>query len=152
MTPRRKRMLVVALIVVGIGSAAALALNSFRQNLLFFYSPSQVAQGEAPKERAFRIGGMVEKGSVHREADGLTVRFVVTDMVKSTPIMYKGILPDLFREGQGVVAHGRLSSDGMFVASEVLAKHDEKYMPPEVAQALKAAGVKAPYTMEAHKQ
>lgn len=152
MTPRRKRMLVVALIVVGISSAAALALNSFRQNLLFFYSPTQVAQGEAPKERAFRIGGMVEKGSVHRESDGLTVRFVVTDLAKSTPVMYKGILPDLFREGQGVVAHGRLRSDGMFVASEVLAKHDEKYMPPEVAQALKAAGVKAPYTMEAHKQ
>lgn len=152
MTPRRKRMLVVALIVVGISSAAALALNSFRQNLLFFYSPTQVAQGEAPKERAFRIGGMVEKGSVHRESDGLTVRFVVTDLAKSTPVMYKGILPDLFREGQGIVAHGRLRGNGMFVASEVLAKHDEKYMPPEVAQALKAAGVKAPYTMEAHKQ
>jgi cytochrome c-type biogenesis protein CcmE len=145
MTPRRKRMIIVALILAGITSAAALALNSFRQNLLFFYSPSQVAAGEAPKERAFRIGGLVTKGSVQREADGLTVHFVVTDLVKSTPIVYKGILPDLFREGQGIVANGRLRADGVFVAAEVLAKHDEKYMPPEVAASLKKAGVKMPH-------
>jgi cytochrome c-type biogenesis protein CcmE len=143
---RRKRLTIIVLMLAGIGIAVGLALNAFRQNLLFFFSPSQVVAGEAPKERAFRIGGLVTQGSVKREADGLTVRFVVTDTIHSTPIVYKGILPDLFREGQGIVAQGRLREDGVFVANEVLAKHDESYMPPEVADALKTAGVKPPHT------
>jgi cytochrome c-type biogenesis protein CcmE len=152
MTPkRRKRLAIVVLMLVGIGVAVGLALNAFQQNLLFFFSPSQVAAGEAPKERAFRIGGLVTKGSVQRQSDGLTVRFVVTDMVHSTPITYKGILPDLFREGQGIIAQGRMREDGMFVATEVLAKHDENYMPPEVADALKTAGVKPPHSIAGSK-
>jgi cytochrome c-type biogenesis protein CcmE len=139
MTPRRRRMLIVVFIVTGISSAAALALNAFRQNLLFFYSPTQVANGEAPPAHLIRVGGLVTKGSFKRDADGLTVHFVVTDTAHSVPVVYKGILPDLFREGQGIIAHGRLDKDGVFVASEVLAKHDENYMPPEVASALKTA-------------
>jgi cytochrome c-type biogenesis protein CcmE len=145
MTPRRKRMVIVAVMLGGIAVAATLALNAFRQNLLFFFSPSQVAAGEAPRDRAFRIGGLVTQGSVRREQDGVTVHFVLTDMVKSTPVVYEGILPDLFREGQGIVAQGRLRTDGTFEASEVLAKHDENYMPPEVADALKTAGVASPH-------
>ena len=140
MTPRGKRMAVVAVMLAGIAVAAMLALNAFRQNLLFFFSPSQVAAGEAPKDRAFRIGGLVTVDSVRREQDGVTVHFVLTDMVKSTPVVYQGILPDLFREGQGIVAQGRLRADGTFEASEVLAKHNENYMPPEVADALKKSG------------
>ena len=147
MTPRRKRMLVVVVLLVGIGSAAALALNAFRQNLLFFYSPTQVAEGEAPADHLIRLGGLVEKGSVKR-SDGLKVQFTLTDMAHTIPVVYEGILPDLFREGQGIIAHGRLGSDGTFVASEVLAKHDENYMPPEVADALKVAGVKSPHASE----
>jgi cytochrome c-type biogenesis protein CcmE len=133
----------VALIVIGIGAAVALALSAFQENLLYFYTPSQVADGEAPKGRAFRVGGLVEAGSVTRESDGLTVHFTITDTAKSIPITYKGILPDLFREGQGIVAMGRLGVNDEFVADEVLAKHDENYMPPEVSDALKKAGVKA---------
>ncbi|HWS02176.1 MAG TPA: cytochrome c maturation protein CcmE [Gammaproteobacteria bacterium] len=142
MTPKRKqRLMFVALIVIGIGAAVALALSAFQENLLYFYTPSQVANGEAPKGRAFRVGGLVEAGSVTRESDGLTVHFTVTDTAKSIPITYKGILPDLFREGQGIVAMGRLGVNDEFVADEVLAKHDENYMPPEVGDAIKKAGM-----------
>ena len=119
--------------------AAGLILSAFQQNLVFFFTPSQVASNEAPLGKTFRIGGMVEKGSVARQADGLTVRFMVTDTAKSIPVMYRGALPDLFREGKGVVAQGRVGTDGVFVASEVLAKHDENYMPPEAADAVKRA-------------
>jgi len=119
------------------GVAATLVLNAFRSNLVFFFTPSQIAADEAPRNRAFRIGGLVETGSVHR--DGTKVQFMVTDTAKSVPVAYVGILPDLFREGKGVVAQGRLESDGVFHASEVLAKHDENYMPPEAAEALKRA-------------
>ena len=143
MTPRRKRrMMLVILIVLGVGTAVALALTAFNRNLMFFYSPSQVVSGEAPKGRDFRIGGMVKEGSVKREPDGLTVRFVVSDNAENTTILYKGILPDLFREGQGIVAQGQLTHDGIFIAKQVLAKHDENYMPPEVAASLKPKGMK----------
>ncbi len=139
-------MLVIGLGVLGIGVAVALILAAFNKNLMYFYSPSEVARGEAPGNRAFRLGGMVVKGSVQRNAQDLTVRFAVTDFAQQRTVTYKGILPDLFREGQGIVAIGQLDNDGVFVASEVLAKHDENYMPPEVAQALKdgkaQAGVK----------
>lgn len=123
--------------VAGIGIATALVLNAMNSNLVFFFSPSQVANKEAPLDRSFRLGGMVKQGSVERKSDGLTVSFIVTDNAKELPVMYTGILPDLFKEGTGVVAQGRLTSGGLFEADEVLAKHDEKYMPPEVADALK---------------
>lgn len=140
MTPvRKKRLTLVAVLVVGIGTATALALSAFQKNLLFFYSPTQVVNGEAGTERAFRLGGMVVDGSLHREDDSLTVRFEITDTAVAVPVVYTGILPDLFREGQGVVTLGRLSDDGTFVADEVLAKHDETYMPPEAGEAVKAA-------------
>ena len=138
MTPRRKRMLIITLCVLGVGIAAALILTAFNQNLMYFYSPTEVARGAAPTNRPFRLGGMVVKGSVERgNAADLTVRFKVTDFAQQRVIAYRGILPDLFREGQGIVAIGALDAQGVFVASEVLAKHDENYMPPEVAQALK---------------
>lgn len=137
MTPRRKRLLIVLGIVAGLAIAAALVLQAFRQNMMLFYDPSQIAAGEVPTERAFRLGGMVTDGSVTRELGSLEVRFVVTDFQHSVPVSYTGVLPDLFREGQGVIAHGRLGADGVFVADEVLAKHDENYMPPEVAESLK---------------
>jgi cytochrome c-type biogenesis protein CcmE len=139
MKSRNKKLLAIALTVVGLGIAASLILNAFRSNLVFFFSPTQVVNGEAPKDRAFRIGGLVEDGSVKREADGLTVRFVVTDTAKSMNVVYKGILPDLFKEGKGVVAEGSLGQDGVFTATQVLAKHDENYMPPEAAHALEQA-------------
>jgi len=139
MKPRHKRLALIAGGVASVALAAALVLNAFRSNLVFFFSPTQIAAGEAPKDRAFRIGGMVESGSLKRQADGLTVRFVVTDTAKSVPVVYIGILPDLFREGKGVVAQGRLGPDGEFRADEVLAKHDENYMPPEAAHALEQA-------------
>lgn len=123
--------------VAGIGIATALVLNAMNSNLVFFFSPTQVANKEAPLDRSFRLGGMVKQGSVERKSDGLTVSFIVTDNDKELPVMYTGILPDLFKEGTGVVAQGRLTSGGLFEAEEVLAKHDEKYMPPEVAEALK---------------
>jgi cytochrome c-type biogenesis protein CcmE len=129
----------ILLTVAGVGVAAALALNAFNQNLMFFYSPSEVNAGKAPPEHPFRLGGLVTDGSVKRLPNGLTVRFDVTDLQKTVSIEYTGILPDLFREGQGIVAHGRMRDDGVFVADEVLAKHDEKYMPPEVAASLKDA-------------
>ena len=139
MKPRHKR---IAMIVIGIAAlavCAALVLRAFQENLVFFFTPSQVAANEAPQGRLFRIGGLVEAGSVKRQPDGVTVRFVVTDTAKSIPVLYKGTLPDLFREGKGVVTQGRLGPDGVFEASEVLAKHDENYMPPEAADAVKRA-------------
>ena len=144
MTKRQRRLFVVLMLLLGVGGAVALALNAFRDNLLYFVSPSEVAAGKAPAERSFRMGGMVEKGSVQRDEDSLRVRFVLTDFAKEVPVQYDGILPDLFREGQGIVAKGHLNEQGVFVASEVLAKHDETYMPPEVADALKRAENEAP--------
>jgi cytochrome c-type biogenesis protein CcmE len=126
--------------LAALGVASALVLNAFRSNLVFFLTPTQVAANEAPHDRSFRIGGLVEAGSVVREKDALTVRFKVTDTAKTIPVVYTGILPDLFREGKGVVAQGRMNPDGSFRATEVLAKHDENYMPPEAAEALKKAG------------
>jgi cytochrome c-type biogenesis protein CcmE len=123
-----------------LGASAALVLNAFQSNMVFFLTPTQVAANEAPRDRPFRIGGLVEAGSVVREKDALTVRFKVTDTAKTIPVVYTGILPDLFREGKGVVAQGRIQTDGTFRASEVLAKHDENYMPPEAAHALDKAG------------
>jgi cytochrome c-type biogenesis protein CcmE len=137
MTPRRKRLFIVLGIVAGVAIAALLAVQAFRDNMMLFFDPSQVVAGEAPKGRTFRIGGMVTEGSVVRAPGSLEVRFVVTDFQHSVPVSYTGVLPDLFREGQGVVAHGKLSESGLFVADEVLAKHDENYMPPEVAESLK---------------
>jgi len=139
MKPRHKR---IALIVAGLailGIAATLVLSAFRSNLVFFFTPTQVVEHEAPQGRNFRIGGLVEKGSVKRQPDGVTVRFVVTDTAKSVPVAFTGILPDLFKEGKGVVAQGKLGADGVFLASEVLAKHDENYMPPEAADAVERA-------------
>ena len=140
MKPRTRRAVWIAAGVAGLGVATALVLNAFQSNLVFFFTPTQVAQNEAPKDRTFRIGGLVEEGSVVREKDALTVRFKVTDTAKTIPVVYTGILPDLFREGKGIVAQGRVGADGTFKASEVLAKHDENYMPPEAADALKKAG------------
>ena len=139
MKRRHVRMAWIAAGVAGLGIASALVLNAFQSNLVFFFTPTQVAQNEAPKGKSFRLGGLVEEGSLKRQSDGLSVRFVVTDTAKSIPVVYKGILPDLFREGRGVVTQGRIENDGTFVAQEVLAKHDEKYMPPEAAEALKQA-------------
>ncbi|MGE5128948.1 MAG: cytochrome c maturation protein CcmE [Sphingomonadaceae bacterium] len=139
MKPRHRRLI---LIVVGLGllgATAALVLNAFNKNLVFFFSPSQVADKEAPVDKTFRLGGMVEKGSLKRMPDGVTVEFLVTDTAKTIPVRYKGILPDLFKEGKGVVAQGKLDANGTFVASEVLAKHDENYMPPEAADAIARA-------------
>lgn len=136
MTPRRKRLFAVLAIVAGVGAATALAMLAFEDNLLYFYNPTQVVAGEAPAGRTFRIGGLVTQGSVQRAEGSLEVRFVVTDFKESIPVRYGGLLPDLFREGQGVIAHGRLSGSGDFIADEVLAKHDENYMPPEVAESL----------------
>ncbi len=143
MKARHKR---IALIVGGLailGLVAALVLNAFQSNLVFFFSPTQVAAGEAPKGKTFRIGGMVKEGSIKREADGVTIRFIMTDNEKDMIVAYKGILPDLFKEGKGAVAQGKLGDDGVFTASEVLAKHDENYMPPEAAKALDDAGQRA---------
>ena len=150
MTSRQKRFAFLGLGLVVLGVATALVLNAFQSNLVFFFTPTQVANGEAPQGRSFRIGGMVEEGSIAREGDGLTVRFIVTDTAKRVPVTYKGILPDLFKEGKGAVAQGQLGSDGTFVASEVLAKHDENYMPPEAAEALakaKASGAQSSTTL-----
>ena len=139
MTPkRRKRLLLIGLMVAGVAIAAGFALKAFNENLMFFYTPSNVAAGEAPAGHLIRVGGLVTEGSVQRLSDGLTVRFDITDNAETITVQYTGILPDLFREGQGIVAHGRLQDDLIFIADEVLAKHDENYMPPEVADALKA--------------
>ena len=137
MTPRRKRVAIAVGALLALSAATALVLNAFRSNLVFFFTPTQVAAGEAPGERTFRLGGLVREGSVQRE--GVQVRFVVTDTARDVPVRYAGLLPDLFKEGKGVVAQGTLGPDGVFVAREVLAKHDENYMPPEAAEALKRA-------------
>ena len=137
MTPRQRRMTLVVGILAGVSIAGALALSAFRQNVTFFFDPTQVAGGGVPAGERFRLGGMVTEGSLHRVPGSLEVHFVVTDFSHQVPVVYTGVLPDLFREGAGVVAHGRLRADGTFVADEVLAKHDEKYMPPEVARSLK---------------
>jgi cytochrome c-type biogenesis protein CcmE len=137
MTPRQRRMTLVLGIVAGVGIAGALALSAFRSNVTFFFDPTQVTQGQVKTGERFRLGGMVEKGSVKRAPGSLEVHFVVTDFKHEIPVTYDKVLPDLFREGTGVVAHGHMNSDGTFVADEVLAKHDEKYMPPEVAKSLK---------------
>ena len=134
MKPRHKRLTIAGGVVIAVGAMAALVLNAFQSNLVFFYSPTQISANEAPANRTFRIGGLVQEGSVKR--DGVKVNFVVTDTAKTVPVTYEGILPDLFKEGKGVVAQGQLK-DGVFVAREVLAKHDENYMPPEAAEALK---------------
>jgi cytochrome c-type biogenesis protein CcmE len=139
MKPRQKRLVLVLGGLATLGVASWLVLSAFQENLVFFYSPSQVANNEAPQGKAFRIGGLVEEGSVRRQADGVTVMFRVTDTAKVIPVAYKGILPDLFKEGKGIVAQGRLSPDGTFTAHEVLAKHDENYMPPEAAHAVEQA-------------
>jgi cytochrome c-type biogenesis protein CcmE len=133
---RHKRVALIGGGLVVLGLVVALVLNAFQSNLVFFFSPTQVAAGEAPKGKAFRIGGLVKNGSIRREADGVTLRFVVTDTEKDMVVAYRGILPDLFREGKGAVAQGKLGNDGVFLASEVLAKHDENYMPPEAAKAV----------------
>jgi cytochrome c-type biogenesis protein CcmE len=140
MTPRRRRMMLVGLILLAVSSAVALALTAFKDNVLYFYDPSAVASGKAPVQRVFRLGGMVEQGSVKREPGSLEMQFVVTDFAHDMTVRYSGVLPDLFREGQGVIARGKLvtvNGRQEFVAEEVLAKHDEKYMPPEVADSLK---------------
>lgn len=145
MTPRKKRILMVVLIMLGMGIAAALILTAFEKNLIYFYSPTQIAAGEAPEVRAFRVGGLVMEGTVVRDPETLEVRFVLTDTINQISIAYEGILPDLFREGQGIVANGKLDENGIFQAKEVLAKHDENYMPPEVAEALEKAGADGQY-------
>ena len=142
MKPRNRRLAMVVAGVTALGITAALVLNAFQSNLVFFFSPSQVAANEAPVNKTFRIGGMVESGSLKRLPDGVTVQFVVTDTAKSIPVSYRGILPDLFREGKGVVTQGKLGPDGLFRAEEVLAKHDENYMPPAAQDALNQATAK----------
>ncbi len=149
MTSRQRRMILVTIIVFGVSVAGALALRAFRENVMFYFDPSKVAAGQVRQGQRFRLGGMVVKGSVQRETGTLNVAFVVTDFAHSVPVTYGKVLPDLFKEGAGVVALGRLDAQGTFVADEVLAKHDEKYMPPEVARSLKAgqaaaAGAEAP--------
>ena len=142
MTPiRKKRLTLIGMMVVGIGIAVGLALKAFDENLMFFFSPSEIVAGEAPSGHPFRVGGLVTPGSVQRQADGLTIAFDLTDNAENVTVEYTGILPDLFREGQGIVAMGQLNDRGVFIASEVLAKHDENYMPPEVASSLKTVHV-----------
>ena len=136
MTPRQKRMVTVVAIVAGVGIATAFALKAFNQNLLYYYSPTQVHAGEAPSSRSIRVGGLVENGSLARKPGSMEVTFILTDYAQKVPVSYTGVLPDLFREGQGVIARGRMDGN-RFVAEEVLAKHDENYMPPEVADSLK---------------
>ena len=138
MTPRHKRLMLAAVVLGGTAVAVALVVNAFRSNLVFFYSPTDVLTQHAPKDRTFRLGGLVESGSVKRQPDGVTVRFVVTDTAKTIPVEFRGILPDLFKEGKGVVAQGKLEGE-VFRAQEVLAKHDENYMPPEAANAVERA-------------
>lgn len=139
MKARQKRLIIVLVGLLGFGTAVALVMNAFNSNMVFFFSPTQVLNDEAPRDHTFRLGGIVEEGSMVRENDGLTVLFNVTDGMETVPVKYVGILPDLFREGQGVVAQGKLGDDDLFTAKEVLAKHDENYMPPEVAEALEKA-------------
>ena len=147
MKRRHKRIGFIVAGLAALGIATAFVLTAFQSNLVFFFSPSQVAANQAPINRTFRIGGLVENGTIKRQNDGLTVHFTVTDTDKSIPVVYKGILPDLFKEGKGCVAQGRLGADGVFYADEVLAKHDENYMPPEAGEAID----KAKHTREASK-
>ncbi len=140
MTPRRQRMLGVGLVFAGVAFATVLAIQAFQENMLYFYSPTQVLAGEAPVGKSFRLGGLVVTGSLQREPGELEVQFTVTDNISSMQVFYAGVLPDLFKEGQGVIAHGVLEPGGSFRANEVLAKHDENYMPPEVAEMLKEQG------------
>ena len=137
MTPRQRRTTLVVGILIGVSAAVALAVRAMNENVMFFFDPTQVASGEAPIDKRFRLGGMVRPGTVVREPGALEMSFVVTDFQKDVPVKYSGVVPDLFRENQGVVAHGRLGADGTFVADKILAKHDENYMPPEVARAIK---------------
>ncbi len=139
MKPRQKRFMFIIVGVAAVAVAVGLVLNALKNNVSLYFTPTQVFNKEAPEGRSFRIGGLVEQGSVKREADGLTVHFVITDTHKNMPVVYKGILPDLFKEGKGVVAQGKMEADGVMHAEEVLAKHDENYMPPEAADALKKA-------------
>jgi cytochrome c-type biogenesis protein CcmE len=139
MKARHKRLTLILAGLALLGGAVALILSAFQENLVFFHTPTEVAEGKAPAGRSFRIGGLVEGGSIKRAADGITVNFVVTDTAKSIPVSYKGPLPDLFKEGKGAVVQGKLGSDGVFMASEVLAKHDENYMPPEAQHAVDQA-------------
>jgi cytochrome c-type biogenesis protein CcmE len=139
MKTRHKRIAFIVMGLAGLSVAAFLVTNAFKKNLVFFFSPSQIVAKEAPVGRTFRIGGLVEKGTMKRDSDGLTVRFTVTDTANSVPVVYKGILPDLFKEGRGCVAQGRVGNDGVFYADQVLAKHDENYMPPEAAQSIEKA-------------
>jgi len=147
MKRRHKRIAFILVGLAGLGVAAYLVANAFRNNLVFFFSPTQVAAKEAPVNRTFRVGGLVQEGSVKRDSDGLTVRFIVTDTAANVPVVFKGILPDLFKEGRGCVAQGKIGADGVFQADQVLAKHDENYMPPEAGQAID----KAKYAREAAK-
>jgi cytochrome c-type biogenesis protein CcmE len=140
MKARHKRFMWVAIGLAVIAIAVTLVLRAFNSNMVFFITPTEVAENKAPKDRTFRLGGMVTAGSLQRQPDGLTVNFMVTDMAKTIPVTFTGILPDLFKEGKGVVAQGKLGPDGVFRAAEVLAKHDENYMPPEAAEALRRAG------------
>ena len=140
MKARHKRFGIVVVGLAALSLATYLVLNALEGNLSYFFSPTEVAAGEAPKDHIFRLGGLVEEGSVQRDSGSLTVNFVVTDMAQRVSVAYSGILPDLFAEGQGVIAQGRMGSDNVFVAEEVLAKHDETYMPPEVAEALEKSG------------
>jgi cytochrome c-type biogenesis protein CcmE len=151
MTPRQRRMVLVGLILAGVAGAVFLALTAFQKNLLYFYTPSQVASGEAPKDYTFRVGGLVVQGSVKRK-EGVTVFFDVTDGSATVPVTFTGILPDLFREGQGIISIGKMNGQGVFEASEVLAKHDENYMPPEVGEALKKSGKMPPTSYKDYKK
>ncbi len=145
MTPRRKqRLIFVLVLIIGFGAAISLSLFAFQKNLLYFYSPSQIAANEVETGQMFRLGGLVVEGSVVRESDGVTTQFDLTDTAGSITVRYTGLLPDLFREGQGIVAQGKINPQGVFVAQEVLAKHDENYMPPELADALQEVGAKHP--------
>jgi len=139
MKTRHQRIVFIVVSLAALGLAAYLVLGAFRNNLVFFFSPTQIATKEAPVGRTFRIGGLVQNGTLTRESDGLTVHFTVTDTANSIPVVYKGILPDLFKEGRGCVAQGRVGSDGVFYADQIMAKHDENYMPPEAARALDQA-------------
>ena len=145
MKARHKRLLALGCGLLALAAASALVLNAFQSNMVFFFSPTQVAAREAPQASSFRVGGLVQTGSVVRDAQGLGLRFVVTDTAHTVAVQYTGLLPDLFSEGKGVVAQGRLRADGVFVADQVLAKHDENYMPPEAAAALKNARPAAAY-------
>ena len=141
--PRHKRLLLLAGALAALGIATVLVLSAFRKNLVFFFTPTQVLAGEAPRGQSLRIGGLVENGTLQRQPDGVTVRFVVTDLAHKVTVNYRGILPDLFKEGKGVVAQGHLNADRVFIADQVLAKHDENYMPPEAAEALRKGALAA---------